>query len=267
MFPIILGVAAAALLIGGCSRREDPPPPADRPPEPPPRDPVPSGPRLGSLGSGGSTGRWLVPTLVPPRPSAVTAFSPPVCNGSAPRPERFVIQDARQEFCRLHEVLRGGTCRIEGGRMRLSEERTLTSVFSLIPNLEENSNFLAVPQNRDLREKLTQLEGLQMYLHSGRSCEFDGLQDLMDLMEAYTLYRAAMNSPNAELRRGFAEGRVGCILRRGVHEDQGAHDHEVNGITVHHTQTHTHDAIVTPATVALEHLPADTPVSDCLVVR
>ncbi len=89
----------------------------------------------------------------------------------------------------------------------------------------------------------------------------------MDLMEAYTLYRAALNSPQPELRRGFTEGRVGCILRRGVHEDEAAHDLQWNGHPTHHLEGSRHDAIVTPATVRMEGLPADTPVSDCIVVR
>jgi len=40
----------------------------------------------------------------------------------------------------------------------------------------------------------------------------------------------------------------------------------VNGSVVHH-QVSRHDLLVTPATIQLEGLPADTPVSDCLVVR
>ncbi|MDL1871857.1 hypothetical protein FBR05_06595 [Deltaproteobacteria bacterium PRO3] len=267
MLPVILGVAAAAIFLGGCGRREDPPPA----PAGPPRDPLPpensaasSPPR--TLGSGPGTGRWLVPTLVPPS-AAASPFGPPQCRVDAPRPERFVVQDARSEFCRLHEVLRGGACRIEGDRVLVSEDRSRASVFSLIPNLREDSDFSAVPRNPELRAGLAQLEGLQTYLYSGRPCEFDGLQDLMDLMEAYTLYRAALHSPQAELRRGFSEGRVGCILRRGVHEDGEAHDLQWNGLSIRHGEGSRHDAIVTPATVRMEGLHADTPVSDCIVVR
>lgn len=268
MFPIILGFAAAALLVGGCSRREEvSPAPSASPPNPPSSELSGTVPGPRASGSFGPRGRWSPPDLSAIRPTTTLAFAPPQCNPEAPRPERFVIQNARQEFCRLHEVLRGGTCRIEGNRVLVSEERSMVSVFSLIPNLQENSNFSVVQVNSELRPKLGQLEGLQMYLYSGRPCEFDGLQDLMDLMETYTLYRAAMNSSRSELRQGFAEGRVGCILRRSVHEDAGAHDHEVNGISIHHTESHFHDAITTPATIALEHLSSGTPVSDCIVVR
>lgn len=268
MFPVIVGIAAAALLLGGCSRREENTPAPSAPPPLPPEPSVsPSQPRLRSLGSARGTRRWEVPSLLPNHVSSAQSFGSPTCNVAAPRPERFVIQDARQEYCRLHELLRGSACRIEDGRMVASEESRLTSIFSLIPQLREDSNFSAVSQNMELRGKLGQLEGLQMYLYSGRPCEFDGLQDLMDLMEAYTLYRAVARSADGSLRRGFEEGRVGCVLRRGILQSEGEHDHVVNGVNVHHSVERIHDALLTPARVSLDHLPEGTPVSDCLVVR
>lgn len=257
MLPIII-FAAAALLVG-CSRSEEAgPAPSDPPPPPPP--PPSSGRR------DGRPGLWGTPHSVGRPAEAHAAETIPACNVSAPRPERFVIQDARQEFCRLHELLRGGVCAVEGNRVTLSETRTMTSVFSLIPNLRETTDFSVVRRHAELRGKLNQLEGVQMYLYSGEPCAFDGLQDLMDLMESYTLYRAAFNGSNAELRRAFPEGRVGCILRRGIHAESGPHHHEINGVSVSHAAS-SHDAILTPATLILEGLPADTPVSDCLVVR
>ncbi|MCE9626067.1 MAG: hypothetical protein K8R69_11565 [Deltaproteobacteria bacterium] len=147
-----------------------------------------------------------------------------------------------------------------------SDAPTATSIFSLIPNLQNEGNYSSVMANPELRTILSTLEGLQMYLYSGAPCSFENLQDLMDMMEAYTLYRSVLTSPRADLRQAFSEGRVGCILRRAIHEESGGHDHEVNGSVVHH-QVSRHDLLVTPATIQLEGLPADTPVSDCLVVR
>ncbi|HKY63136.1 MAG TPA: hypothetical protein VJR29_06935, partial [bacterium] len=209
-----------------------------------------------------------LPLQVPlsrPAPAFNPNPAPGRCRGDAPRPERFAIQDPRAELCRLHELLRGGACRIEGGSVVLSEERAGPSLFGFFPSLNEGSDFGAAARDPVLRERFAALEGLQTYLYSGRPCEFDQLGDLMDLMEAYTLYRSALNSPQAPLRQGFAEGRAGCILRRGAFREAAGHDHEVDGVVLHHHQAH--DAIVTPATVALEGLPADTPVSDCLVLR
>ncbi len=257
MLPIILGVAAAALLVG-CSRREENIPSsqsASTQPNEAPSALAPSAPRPLLL---------QVP-LSRPHASAIPAIAPGRCRPEAPRPERFAIQDPRAEFCRLHDLLRGASCRVEGDQVVVSDARVQPSIFGLFPNLSEHSEFGMVARDPDLSRKLAALEGLQTYLYSGRPCEFDGLGDLMDLMEAYTLYRAALNSPQAPLRRAFREGRAGCILLRGSMHDESGHEHHVDGVAVHHTQSH--DAIVTPATVALEGLPADTPVSDCLVLR
>ncbi|MCE9626068.1 MAG: hypothetical protein K8R69_11570 [Deltaproteobacteria bacterium] len=99
MLPVILGVAAAAIFLSGCSRSEESPSPPSAPP--PDLPPPASAPRLRPLGSA-SGGRWLVPTLIPSRLAGPLSFSAPQCSPEAARPERFVIQDARQEYCRLH---------------------------------------------------------------------------------------------------------------------------------------------------------------------
>lgn len=257
MLPILIGAAAAAIFLSGCGRHEESPPnPSAAPPEP-------SAPPL--------TSPRPITLSVPLRPPSAAPFRrPPAmegCRSDGPRPERFAIQDPRAEFCRLHELLRGGACRIEGREISVSEERTLPSVFGLFPNLSDGSDFGAVARDPELRRKLGALEGLQTYLYSGRPCEFDQLGDLMDLMEAYSLYRAAFNAPQASLARAFREGRSGCILRRAIHRDEGVHDHEINGLSVHHTQSHESDAIATPASLALQGLPSSTPVSDCLILR
>jgi hypothetical protein len=256
MLPIILGVAAAALLVG-CSRREENN--ADSR-----STPMPSSPPLASTLREPDPIPLRVP-LTRPQPSPSQIIGAGRCRSEAPRPERFAIQDPRAEFCRLHELLRGASCRIEGDLVMASEERVQPSLFGLFPNLSEHSDFGAVARDSNLSPKLAALEGLQTYLYSGRPCELDQLGDLMDLMEAYTLYRSALNNPQAPLRRAFREGRAGCILLRSGQREEGGHDHHVDGVTLRHNQSH--DAIVTPATIALEGLPNDTPVSDCLVLR
>jgi hypothetical protein len=109
-----------------------------------------------------------------------------------------------------------------------------------------------------------------MYLYSGQPCRLDNETDLLDMVGAYTLYDAVRTTQNLELARGFREGRVGCILRRGLIVYSGPHDHQdaASGVRIHHETSDTHDEIFTQATLRLNPtLPPDTPVSDCLVVR
>lgn len=245
MFPIILGVAAIALL-AGCSRSDSPSgreEPSQRPPPPEPRIPPLS----------------LEPTL--------RSFGVEQCNPSAARPERFTIQDARSEYCRLSEVLFGRRCTINGDRIVVERGTTLPSVLSFA--MDHSGRLEDAGRVTVLRDRLGTLAGLQTYLFSGQACRLDGDGDLIDLIEAHSLYESYFQSADPEMNRAFREGRVGCVLRRGLLPEDHHHDGHGHGSGASHDHGggHTHDVILTPATLRLNSFPEGTRASDCLIVR
>lgn len=243
MLPLLLGAAAIALFATSCSRNEDRP-----------REETPPPPRV-------------TPPPLPPVESSFRPFGPEQCNPDAVRPERFTIQDARQEYCRLSEVLFGRRCSISGNQVIVERESRLPSILTFAHGGHDGVSMAA--RNTEIRERLAQLEGLQTYLYSGQKCRLDGDGDLIDLIEAHSLYEAYFRSEDPAMSQAFREGRVGCIVRRGLltedhHHGEAAGQEHGSGGPGH---GHTHDLILTPATLRLNTFPVGTRASDCLIVR
>lgn len=238
----IIAVAVAAALFAGCSRREENPPHVEPEPRVQP-NPLPATPAQAS-------------TLNRVNES-LSNFTGANCNpNSGSRPAEYSLSDPRGDFCRLHTILTGRVCELNGQGQIATIDEGGPLPNSLVANFTfSNLNRLLADPN--FRNKFSGLQGLSMYLYSGRACGLDGEADMVDMIEAYTLYAAARR----EFRSEFDRGAIGCVL--SVATLNGTHHHQEGArLVAHHAS---HPQIVTEATrQANSHaFPAGVQTSGC----
>ncbi|MFO1520006.1 MAG: hypothetical protein U1F57_10145 [bacterium] len=263
MIPILLGIAAVALF-AGCSRNEEAPAESRSTPNPLPSAETAPPPRLVIV----FPQPQAPPSIFFPAPQApvrvdesLSNFAGPACNpGAGSRPREFALRDPRGDFCRLHAMLTGRACELnpQGQILRLDEGAPLPDSLSGNFTFSNLNRLLADPS---FRQNVSSLQGISIYLYGGRPCALDGEADLVDMIEAYTLYSSARR----EMRQAFDGGRVGCVLTVGTLS--GDHQHEEGGRLVTHHESHSQ--ILTAATRRMNPgaLPPGMEVSSCGVLR
>lgn len=273
MLPIIIGIGAA-LILTGCSKREDEPAPGPRriplPPEDRPRPTANTESSATENSAHPVAGAW---SRARTRPS-LPRFDAAQCNPGQEIPLRFALQDPRQEFCRLHTLLTGGSCSVEGNNLQISPTRTDQGLFHRLARGSSSERLLGLQRDPEIFRQLAPLEGLPLYLAEGNACELDSVIDVQNLVSVYSLLQSTQGSQR--WREPFHSGNMGCILQFSAITYTGVHSHDVEGHQIRHQQSESHRLVITPAHLSTGYrrqnpgfpeLGPDTPVSDCLVVR
>ncbi|MBL7685920.1 MAG: hypothetical protein JNK65_07810 [Deltaproteobacteria bacterium] len=235
ILPILAGIAAITLF-SGCRREEastqsSEPQPSTTPYQPP------------------AIVTFPIPSSLRPTPT-VAQLDVSRCDPNQAVPDRFALRNTREEFCKLHDLLFGQTCSITQNRIQISGPRNNSqSLLSLFGDLERSHQYQTIMQNENFRNRLSQLDGVRMYLSAGNACSFDSEGDMNNLISAYTLLEASRR--DAQQSSGFEAGQVGCILRRGSFTLEGSHSHRdsLSGVQIQHLETDRHEEIITPATL------------------